>query len=228
MPEAPDDAAGPAELGPLLQIVGDLSLPRAPLPIPCHVQGWAWAPAEVVRVTVAVDGVAHEALYGLPSLEVVEGLRIPEARYAAFFCLLDSGRLEPGPHRITVTAVDGGGRAASWSRDVWARTWPSTETGPSPSPSPIPPPSGAARSASVLGWVRDRYTRAYAELIAARAQDHEADVRLASAMIRLREAGLEAPAAPEAVVRSSARPGYRGLRQLAVALAHRLRRAVAG
>jgi hypothetical protein len=170
----------------------------------------------------------QDALYGLPSLEVVEGLRIPEARYAGFFCLLDAGRLPSGPHRITVTAVDRRGRTAAWTREVSARPWPSRQTDAVPSRSPIPPPSDAPRARSLAGWLRDRYTRVWAELIAARAQDYEADVRLASAMIRLREAGLEAPAAPEAVARSSRRSGYRGVRQLAVALARRLRRVVAG
>ncbi len=122
----------------------------AAAPPPLQISGWAYSRAGIDSVLIIVDGTPVRSGYGDSRPDVVEALREPEALRCGFSAVLDDAACGPGPHEISVVAVDGGGHATGVTRTVVVE--PRSDDDGRAAPDPAAPPSDGD-----LGNAGERY-----------------------------------------------------------------------
>jgi SAM-dependent methyltransferase len=119
---------------------------------PLQIAGWAYAPKGVDAVFVIVDGrTRYEALHPITRPDLLDDYGADVASKAGFVLRLHSRDVPPGPHRLTVVAVDGERRAVGVETSFVCRPEPSPAELPAPGaatpiewlPGPRPSPSGS-------------------------------------------------------------------------------------
>lgn len=91
-----------------------------PLPLPLRVSGWAYTKVGIDAVTVVVDDTPVRASYGRLRRDVADFLTEPDAAHSGFTAFLDPDICEPGPHRLSVVAVDRDQRAVGITTSIVA------------------------------------------------------------------------------------------------------------